>query len=401
MTYITDNRKLTGSFEWEGHGLNVRRIKTALEAVGIDWLRVEPEHNGMTELVFPAFLLPLNQDNPAWHDITLALDTIAAEGGNVSRRDCGGHVHIGRRLVEGQSAGDYWNRSKDKLRNTRDNHRPTFYSSPNETDFMPTALIKDVIRRYAMHQDLINEHQRPSRTNCHWAEGLKRLAPNERHNAQFEAANNMQALEAIVHHDNRKYHAINLYNADKGTFEFRQGAATNEIKELAAWVNCLNAMFYHSDHYRIDYDSAITSNTVQQSPAQLHRRGSRLDVTYQLCRREGGASVHEIMTATGCTAQRIRAMITEIRQHADMSDDMVETLTQQHYNHRYGSSAGRYDQGGYEIHREIIREGSECHALLPENRLGQSSPFAGLDDASYETLAARRLDRIAQGTLTV
>jgi len=395
MPYITRDRKLTAGFEHEAvYPCSVSAVRGALEAVGIDWVKVEHEHAGMAEVVFPAFLLPLNEDNPAWHEIKLALDTLDGLGANVSRSGCGGHVHIGRQAIEGQSAGEYWEESKAALRASRHRNNATFYSSPNEVDDMPLALLKDVIRRYAIHQDVIDAHLPPSRTNCTWARGMQRLANNDR----FENAT-AETIVSVVHSDGTKYQAINLRNLDGGTIEFRQGSATNEVKKLAAWVNLIDAMFRHSDRYRIDYGTSGASESVVQSPARLHRAGSRLDVTYQLCRREGGASVHEIMTATGCTAQRIRAMITEIRQHADMSDDMVETLTQQHYNHRYGSSLGRYDQGGYEIRREITRAGAACHALLPENRIGQTSIFSGLDDDSFETLSARRLQRIRQGTL--
>ena len=118
-----------------------------------------------------------------------------------------------------------------------------------------------------------------------------------------------------------------------------------------------------------------------------------------MCRRDGGATTRDIMNATGNTAGDVRRMISEIRNHEDMETDLLETFTQQHYNHRYGDSGGAYDLGGYAIHTEIERGGG-ITPLLPDNRIGQTSIFANLDDASCEALTARRLERIERGTLS-
>lgn len=401
MTYpfFQDNRFALAGIEVEADNVSTGAIRTAFDNASIDWCKIEIEHCGV-EIVFPPMPLPLTPDSPQYQDVKLVLDTLASVNANVGRAGIGGHVHIGNTLIDGESPANYWANSKRTMAaSLARNGDAGYYESPHQTDEMPVALIKDVIRRYATHQSDIDAHLPPSRTDCRWCWGLSRLAAGGSDNAAFEAATTIDELRGIIHDNGSKYRAINLQSYNNGTIEFRQGASSLEIEKWAAWCNLILGLFQHSDHYRIDW-STLACEAVVQSPDRLHRAGSRLDVTYQLCRRDGGATVRDIMAATGCQPQRIRAMITEIRQHPDMSDDMVETLTQQHYNHRYGTSGGRYDQGGYEVYREVVRSGAGIHGLLPENRIGQTSIFAGLDDDSFEVLAARRLARIERGTLT-
>ncbi len=392
MTYtFTDQNSFpTMGIEWEGAHVSVSAIRRRLENAGIDWVRVESEHCG-AEIVFPPCPMPLASSD-AYMDIKAVLDICEELGADVQNgHNCGGHVHLGTVSVKGMTPNEYWQASKDAM------SRGNFLSlnDDNRGNEMTIALVKDVVRRYAMHQDVINEHLPASRTGNSWCMGLQRFAAGgDDHNA-FEATSTVVQISNLIHRNGSKYHAINLRTWNSGTIEFRQGASYNEIDKWGAWMELICQLFTHSDHYRLDH----ANGGVMQTPERLHRRGSRLDVTYQLCRREGGSSTRDIMAATGCTPERIRAMITEIRQHPEMSDDAVQTLTQQHYNHRYGSSGGAYDLGGYMVHTEITRA-NPVTPLLPDNRVGQTSVFAGLDDASFEVLAARRLDRIRRGTLT-
>ena len=74
-------------------------------------------------------------------------------------------------------------------------------------------------------------------------------------------------------------------------------------------------------------------------------------------RRQGGATVQEIMNASGIqTAQRVRSMISEqIRPNLlrQFNRDVLITHNQQYYNHAYNTSQGRYDLNGYEIPLQV------------------------------------------------
>ena len=394
MTSFTNQDNfLTMGHEWEGQG-STTEVRTALRAAGIDWVRVESEHCGV-EVVCPPMPMPLGSSS-AKDDLKQLLEVLSgcnvnAENGN----NCGGHVHIGKVAIKNMSPSEYWEASKQAMRNGG------FVSLPenNRSAEMSAGLLKDVIRRYALHQTQINDHLPPSRSRSTWAMPLDRLAPSGRDHVAFEEADTVEAIHRVLHANGSRYHAISLEEAwSNGTVEFRQGPSGTDIDKLAGWMELIHNLFIYSDHYRLDHDNSGV--VVIQSPERLHRRGTRLDVVYQMCRRDGGATTHQLMGATGNSAGDIRRMVSEIRNHADMETDLMETLTQQHYNHRYGSSGGAYDLGGYLVKAELER-GNGILQLLPANRLGQTSIFAELDDASFEALTARRLERIDQGTLTL
>jgi hypothetical protein len=81
---------------------------------------------------------------------------------------------------------------------------------------------------------------------------------------------------------------------------------------------------------------------------------------------------------TGMSAQNIRARFSEIRNL--IGQDAVLTYTQQHYNHRYGSSNGNYDLGGYEILTSFNRTEAIASqtGLLPDDQIGDLSIWAGM-----------------------
>jgi len=390
-SFTNENNFLTMGFEWEASG-STTEVRRALRDAGIDWVKVESEHCGV-EVVFPPFPMPM-ASSTARDDIKSVLElfsglNVSVENGN----NCGGHVHLGNVAIENMPPQAFWEASKDAMRGG------DFISvdDQNRSSQMPAGLLKDVIRRYALHQPQISEHLPPSRSRSTWAMPIDRLAPSGRDHRAFEAADTIESIHSVLHRNGSRYHAICLERAwNNGTIEFRQGASLCDIDRLAGWLELIHNLFIYSDHYRLDHDNS--GMTVIQSPERIHRRGSRLDVVYQMCRTIGGATTRDIMDATGNTAGDVRRMISEIRNHADMETDLLETLTQQHYNHRYGESGGAYDLGGYAVHTEIER-GNGITQLLPDNRIGQTSIFANLDDASFEALTARRLERIERGTL--
>ena len=75
------------------------------------------------------------------------------------------------------------------------------------------------------------------------------------------------------------------------------------------------------------------------------------------------------------------------RQHGD---DAIICHNMQAYGHSYGDSQGNHDLNGYEAIQSVSRTIEGEAALLPENRLGIASIFAGLDDQTYEYLNSRR-----------
>ena len=97
-------------------------------------------------------------------------------------------------------------------------------------------------------------------------------------------------------------------------------------------------------------------------------------------RRVGGATTQEIMDATGIqTAQRVRSMISEqirpvLRQR--FGRDILITHNQQHYNHAYSTSQGRYDLNGYEIPLQVNNASGGC--VFANN--GRTDLLSGLLD---------------------
>jgi hypothetical protein len=98
-----------------------------------------------------------------------------------------------------------------------------------------------------------------------------------------------------------------------------------------------------------------------------------------MMRNDGGATTRDIMDATGCSEQRVRAAVSEIRNR--VGDAAVVTHTQQANGGRYGDGT---DLARYEVLSSYEEQGNGV-SLLPDHRAGNPSIWAGLDDALYET----------------
>lgn len=382
MTYISSSSIITAGYELECHGLRPIHIERELQAAGIDWVKVTTDATSGVDAELPLPPMPHDGSGGALLDMQQLFSVLERAGCRVVRRACGGHVHIGNQLVINMSPSEYWEASKSAMRDTG-----RFYTPPtrNLADAMPIALVKDVIRRYAAHQDDINALLSPSRRDNRYAQQISRLAAGGRDHAAFEAADNIRDIDRIM---GGKFQAVALHRWQSGTIEFRQHQATMDAEKLFAWCKLIGGLFVHSDRYRLDYDN-MTASTIVQTDERHYRAGCRMDVTWQIIRRDGGATVQQIMDATGCSSQRIRAMISEMR--GVVGDDAIICHTQQSYGHSYGSSNGTHDLSGYEMLREISREASGMVALLPDNRIGATSIYASIDDATFEYLNARRL----------
>lgn len=390
MAYLTNTSFLTAGVELEFHnkrGLyrSIDQWRTLLSDAGFDWLLVKYDGsaNVDVEIVFPP--MPAHGAGGAMDDIRAVMQFIETNGGKVSKKGCGLHVHIGNRAVTDISPAYYWTHSKLTMASTG----AFFMPADNQChDVMPMALVKDVLIRYANQQNDVDLLLPPSRREngcqarfCH---SIRRIGDSGRNHDEFNNATSANELNQIL---GRKFAAVSLDTwARVGTIEFRQHQATLEIAKLEAWCLLIDAMFRHSDANRIDYTANRTVTV--STPEQPYRNGSRIGIMWETIRRDGGATVSDISNVTGWDAGTIRARVSEMRsQHGD---DAIICHNMQAYGHSYGDSQGNHDLNGYEAIQSVTRTIEGEAALLPENRLGIASIFAGLDDQTYEYLNSRR-----------
>ena len=382
MAYIQNEMFLTGGYELEisGGGTYIT-WGSRLQEAGFDW--VASKYDGTpavdAEIIIPPF--PLHMAGGVDYDLGELFTFIERNGGNVNRRDLGGHVHIGNRAIKNMTPADFWRQSKQLMRD-----RGAFFMPSDDccADVMPLALVKDVIVRYAEYQDTIDGILPQSRRGNRYCRSISRVAPTGNDHAEFMAASDADSMGAIL---GGKFSAVNMLTWTRNnTVEFRQHQATMSYEKLDAWCALLDAMFRHSDRYRVDYNAAAVVTV--ETPATPYRNGSRIGVMWSLMRRDNGATTSDIMNATGWTAETVRARVSEMRrQHGD---DLIICHTQQAYGHRYGTSGGAHDLNGYMVPQSIERQPRGQVGLLPENQRGISTIWAGLNDQTFEYFNRRR-----------
>lgn len=386
MPYITNDMFLTGGYELEVHGGgNHNTWERKLYTAGFDWVLVKYDGTPVVdaEIVIPPF--PLHMAGGCAADLARLFTFIGENGGDVNRRDLGGHVHVGNRAIKNMCPTDFWRQSKQLMRD-----RQAFYmpADINCADIMPLVLAKDVAVRYAEHMDAINAILPRSRRDNRYCQRLDHIATAGRRHAEFMAASNADDMARII---GGKFYAFNMQTWSRNnTMEFRQHHATLDVGKLTAWCCLLDAMIRHSDRYRVDYNANAVVTVA--TPANPYRNGSRIGVMWSLMRREHGAHVREMMDATGWTAQTIRARVSEMRR--EHGEQAVICNTQQSYGHSYGDSNGEHDLNGYRVPLEIEQRQRDNGGLLPENVRGVSSIWAGLDDQTFEYFNQRR-DQLA------
>ena len=387
--YIQNNMYLTAGIEIEIHNANRNQLSVAgwqdlLDHNGYGWVEAKSDASPNVDCEFVLPPCPAHMAGGAHDDIRMFLEFVERNGGRVSKSGCGLHVHIGNRAVRNLSPRDFWQASK--AAHTAPDR--CYYVAPDMADIMPLALVRDVIQRYAAHQNDIDAILAPSRREhgnaSRFCRSIRTLAFGGHAVDQFERADNAARMADML---GGKFGAINMQTWSRlGTVEFRQHQATLEIDKLEAWCLLIDAMFRYSDLQRLDYTAPQT--TTVATPDAPHRNGTRLAVMWNMCRRDGGAHVSDISAATGWTADTIRARVSEWRNtHGDAA---IITHTQQAYGHRYGTSGGAHDLNGYEVAREIETTVAGGVALYPENRRGVTSIWAGLDDQTFEFFNARR-----------
>lgn len=381
MPYILDDTFLTVGYELEiaggGSYATWRRI---LNDAGFDWLKVVPDGTPVVDCEIVTPPMPMGLYGGADYDLGELFAFIERNGGTVSRRDLGGHIHVGNRAIKGMTTADYWRQSKQLMRDRGEFFVP---ADDNCCDVMPLVLVKDVAVRYAEHQDAVNSILPQSRRYNRYCNSISHIAPNGRQHDAFMTAQSASNMASIL---GGKFVAVNMQTWSRGTVEFRQHQATLSVDKLKAWSLLIDAMFRHSDRYRVDYN-ANTPTTVD-TPASPYRNGSRIAVMWSLMRRDNGATTRDLMNATGWTAQTIRARVSEMRR--DHGEQTVICNNQQAYGHSYGASNGEHDLNGYIIPQSITIQRRDNGGLLPENQRGVSSIWAGLDDQLFEYFNTRR-----------
>lgn len=399
LNWNQENTNATGGFEIElahpDHDSRstrdalLRRLRYAFEAAGLTHFGVvsDGSENVTAEIVTPP--LPIRSDR-TYRIISEAL-TIAKQEGFRYQMNCGLHVHIGvRRLKAGIDLNHYTDEALRKARqswgdangsdaNMRYPDADLWFTPASEG--MQFELIKDVCYRYGKDHDRIDAAMPRSRvqpSSGFWTSPrcphtgrrydyamLRTIAQNatdERFlnadtNSEIGRAGYVERLAGLLARDEvsyrQRYRTINLTSYPNGTIEFRQHPTTLSSKKIRLWAEFILNIIEYSDAKRIRYAEQLQTETVY-SPDCPFRYSSNIGQLYQMARRtEGGATVQEMQMQTGMSADNIRARFTEIRQR--IGHDLVVTHTQQAYNHRYGTSRGLYNLGGYEILDSVQR----------------------------------------------
>jgi len=343
---------LTFGIEIETCRNSVGTVQSALNDNGIKGCLVKPDGTPSVdaEIVLPPIALC-----QVGKEYLESVCRVLSDIGCRINQSCGLHVHIGNApLADTTHAARF---TGDSILHTERTSR--FLSEHGETfDF---TIVKDLFVRWERQQDIINGMFPRSRTNNRYCKPLNAT--------KIENANTIQEL------NHSKFYAINLDTWRNGTIEFRQHSGTIEADKIWRWLQFLDNFVNWTIEARVEHGN--TSTTIE-TPVTPFRNNSRVGVQYTMMRNDNGATTRQIMDATGCSEQRVRAAVSEIRQR--VGDNAVVTHTQQSNGARYGDGT---DHTRYQVLQTIENETSGV-TLLPENRIGIPSIWAGLDDSEFE-----------------
>tara|TARA_R110002020_G_scaffold362928_1_gene575229 strand:+ start:87 stop:1193 length:1107 start_codon:yes stop_codon:yes gene_type:complete len=349
MTYT-----LTDGIEIETYGASIPVIRRAFESAGILGCEIKPDGTPRVdaEIVLP----PLAPCDFAWDYIKKICRVLEEVGASVNS-SCGLHVHIGNApLIESASATRFCG---DSIRVKDETGR--FIVGQYFQEPMDFIAVQDIMKRYTRQQDAINSMFPRSRTDNRYCTPLS--------TRRIEQASTISELTF------GKFTSINLQTWSRGTIEFRQASGTIEASKIINWVKFLNNLVSHTLENRIESGNRTI---VTDTPEQPFRRGARVGVQYDMMRSDGGATTQEIMDATGCSEQRVRAAVSEIRTR--VGDAAVVTSTQQANGARYGDGT---HHTSYTVLFSIETQGNAAQ-LLPENRRGVESIWANVEDDLFE-----------------
>ena len=399
LNWNQENTNATGGFEIElshpdhdsrqSRAELLMRLRSAFEAAGLTHFGVvlDGSESVTAEIVTPP--LPIRSDR-TYRIISEAL-TIAKREGFRYQMNCGLHVHIGvRRLKAGIDLNHYTDEALRKARQSWDDAdgSDTNMRYPDAdlwftpaSEGMQFELIKDVCYRYGKDHARIDAAMPRSRvqpSSGYWTSPrcphtgrqydyamLRTIADNatdERFlnvctDSEIGRAGYVERLAGLLARNEvsfrQRYRTINLTSYPNGTIEFRQHPTTLSSKKIRLWAEFILNIIEYSDAKRIRYSEQLRTETVY-SPDCPYRYSTNIGQLYQMARRgDNGATVQEMELATGMSPQNIRARFTEIRNR--IGHDLVVTHTQQAYNHRYGTSRGLHNLGGYQILDSVER----------------------------------------------
>ena len=339
--------------------------------------------------------LPIYADsNRAWDHIEKVFNVATNQYNCVSNSyKCSVHVHIGMRPIERTIVNeeDFTNKSinfaqsNNNIRSRVGAKIADYFGEP-----LPLEIARDVSYRLIKDIALFSTMLTPKRRDCYYAKYPTTTAQA----IQNTRADINSLINAIS--TESKYSAINLlslapnYRSSnvKYTMEFRSHSGSMDMVKLRNYIRFLLNLVYHSIDTRF-----AQAQSMLLTPATIARAGTKAQLVWDMARSENGASTQELMNASNIqSAQRIRVMMSEWRSQLsnNFGQNVIETLTQQHFGHRYTTSNGRYDLNGYRIPIEIQGNGSGYIF----NGAGDPSIHAGM---STELLTAtnQRIQEIA------
>ena len=343
---------LSSGIEIETHGVSVPTVQRAFEDNGIKGCQVKPDGTPSVdaEIVLPP-IVPCQTAKQYLESVCRVLNDIGCR----INQSCGLHVHISNAPLSDTTHAARF--TGDSIAHTEQTNR--FLSQHGETFDFP--IVKDLKWRYERQQDLINGMFPRSRTNNRYCQPLNAT--------KISNATNIQQL------NHGKFYVINLDTWRRGTIEFRQHSGTIEANKIWNWLLFLNNFVTWTVQNRFEHGE--TSTTIE-TPTAPFRNGSRVGVQYTMMRSDNGATTRDIIDATGCSEQRVRAAVSEIRQR--VGDNAVVTHTQQSNGARYGDGT---DLTRYQVLQTIETE-TNGTTMLPENRIGAPSIWSGLEDDLFE-----------------
>ena len=339
--------------------------------------------------------LPIYADsNRAWDHIEKVFNVATNQYNCVSNSyKCSVHVHIGMRPIERTIVNeeDFTNKSinfaqsNNNIRSRVGAKIADYFGEP-----LPLEIARDVSYRLIKDIALFSTMLTPKRRDCYYAKYPTTTAQAIQ-NTRADINSLIQAIST-----EGKYSAINLLSLApnnrtstvKYTMEFRSHSGSMDMKKLRNYIRFLLNMVYHSIDTRF-----VQAQSMLQTPATIARAGTKAQLVWDMARTEQGASTQELMTHANInSAQRIRVLMSEWRSQlaSNFGQNVIETLTQQHFGHRYSTSNGQHDLNGYRIPTEIQGNGSGYIF----NGAGDPSIHAGM---STELLTAtnQRIQEIA------
>jgi len=369
-TSLTMGLEFEGTFNSRGNVQSIHELQTVFNndsELNFIYVKTDGTRGVDFEIAFPILSI---DSSLSWYYVNKVLTLLVNNGCNV-KKCCGVHVHIGLKPISTNITNDDF--TTLSIEKYRSNRTYVSQSSSSFNDVLDNAIIKDVVYRYAKHQLEINKIFPPSRTNNGFCQGLDNcIDAIKQCDGSIEALMNsiVNRNHAFRTNRNCKFFTVNLQSyARYGTIEFRQHGATLEMDKVKPFVMMLSNMFNHSINNRLLINNSRIENRLL--PTDPYSPRTKLGLLWSLCKTENGATTREIMSHCNIdNAKSVRRTISTIR--SKFGHNAIETLNQQHYNHRYGTSNDEHDLNGYRINISIdvaitsnsIDESIEDHFLV-------------------------------------